>query len=110
MRGVLSSLESDGQKLVEKARQIPTMSGLDLASRVSTPESYHWTETVQQCSPSDLIGRQAEPRFNVVAYDYGIKHNILRRLVHAGCRSGQIRASLISAAALQIPLELVGIC
>jgi carbamoyl-phosphate synthase small subunit len=86
MRGVLSSLESDGQKLVEKARQIPTMSGLDLASRVSTPESYHWTETVQQCSPSDLIGRQAEPRFNVVAYDYGIKHNILRRLVHAGCR------------------------
>jgi carbamoyl-phosphate synthase small subunit len=86
MRGVLSSLEPDGQKLVEKARRIPTMSGLDLASRVSTPESYQWTETVQQCSPSDLIGRQAEPRFNVVAYDYGIKHNILRRLVHAGCR------------------------
>ncbi len=86
MRGVLSSLESDGQKLVEKARSIPTMSGLDLASRVSTPQSYQWTETVEQCSPSDLIGRQAEPRFNVVAYDYGIKHNILRRLVHAGCR------------------------
>jgi carbamoyl-phosphate synthase small subunit len=62
------------------------MSGLDLASRVSTHEAYQWSETVQQCSPSDLIGRQAEPRYNVVAYDYGIKHNILRRLVHAGCR------------------------
>ena len=86
MRGVLSSVETDAQKLVEKARRIPTMAGLDLASRVSTHETYHWTETVQQCSPSDLIGRQAEPRYNVVAYDYGIKHNILRRLVHAGCR------------------------
>ena len=71
---------------MEKARQIPTMSGLDLATRVSTGEAYTWTETVQQCSPSDLIGRPAEPRYNVVAYDYGIKHNILRRLVHAGCR------------------------
>ena len=86
MRGVLSSLESDGQKLVEKARQIPTMAGLDLATRVSTREPYEWTETVEPCSPSDQIGRQAEPRYNVVAYDYGIKHNILRRLVHSGCR------------------------
>src|SRR5665647_446054 len=86
MRGVLSSVETDGQKLVEKARQIPTMAGLDLASRVSTRESYQWTETVHPCSPSDPIGPQAEPRYNVVAYDYGIKHNILRRLVHSGCR------------------------
>ena len=86
MRGVLSSVETDGQKLVEKARHIPTMAGLDLASRVSTRERYQWTETVQPCSPSDPIGPQAEPRYNVVAYDYGIKHNILRRLVHSGCR------------------------
>jgi carbamoyl-phosphate synthase small subunit len=62
------------------------MAGLDLATRVSTSESYQWTETVQQCSPSDLIGPQAELRYHVVAYDYGIKHNILRRLVHSGCR------------------------
>ncbi len=86
MRGVLSAIERDPQKLVEKARQIPTMAGLDLATRVSTPESYTWDQTVEQCSPSDLVGRRAEPLLNVVAYDYGIKHNILRRLVHAGCR------------------------
>lgn len=86
MRGVLSAVESDAQKLVEKARSIPSMEGLDLASRVSTPESYEWTKTVEQCSPSDLVGRAAEQRYHVVAYDYGIKHNILRRLVHAGCR------------------------
>jgi carbamoyl-phosphate synthase small subunit len=86
MRGVLSAVESDPQKLVEKARNIPTMTGLDLASRVTTPERYEWTKTIEQCSPSDLIGRTAEPLYNVVAYDFGIKHNILRRLVHAGCR------------------------
>jgi carbamoyl-phosphate synthase small subunit len=86
MRGVLSATERDPQKLVEKARAIPTMAGLDLATRVSTPETYHWTKSVEKCSPSDQIGRASEPRFNVVAYDYGIKHNILRRLVHAGCK------------------------
>jgi carbamoyl-phosphate synthase small subunit len=86
MRGVLSAIETDGRKLVEKARLIPTMAGLDLATRVSTRRSYQWTETVQKCSPSDLIGPQAELRYHVVAYDYGIKHNILRRLVHSGCR------------------------
>jgi carbamoyl-phosphate synthase small subunit len=85
MRGVLSSVESDGRKLVEKARNIPTMAGLDLASRVSTPTAYGWSESIEQCSPSDLIGARREPSFNVVAYDFGIKHNILRRLVHAGC-------------------------
>jgi carbamoyl-phosphate synthase small subunit len=86
MRGVLSAIETDGRKLVEKARLIPTMAGLDLATRVSTRESYQWTETVQKCSPSEIIGPQGEPRYHVVAYDYGIKHNILRRLVHSGCR------------------------
>jgi carbamoyl-phosphate synthase small subunit len=86
MRGVLSSVESDGAKLVEKARQIPTMSGLDLASRVSTTAAYQWDQTVERCSPSDLIGRRAEQRYHVVAYDYGIKLNILRRLVHSGCK------------------------
>jgi carbamoyl-phosphate synthase small subunit len=86
MRGVLSAIETDGRKLVEKARLIPTMAGLDLATRVSTRESYQWTETVQKCSPSEIIGPQGELRYHVVAYDYGIKHNILRRLVHSGCR------------------------
>ncbi len=86
MRGVLSSVERDARKLVEKARAIPSMAGLDLASRVSTPERYEWTKTVEPCSPSDVIGQAADARHHVVAYDFGIKHNILRRLVHAGCR------------------------
>src|SRR5438034_7475558 len=57
MRGVLSSIETDAQKLVEKARGIPTMDGLDLASRVSTAERYEWFKPVEPCSPSDLLPR-----------------------------------------------------
>ncbi|HKE27521.1 MAG TPA: glutamine-hydrolyzing carbamoyl-phosphate synthase small subunit [Bryobacteraceae bacterium] len=86
MRGVLSATERDAGRLVEKARSIPTMSGLDLASKVSTAERYEWDKPVDACSPSDLVGRPAEPRFHVVAYDFGIKHNILRHLVQVGCR------------------------
>jgi carbamoyl-phosphate synthase small subunit len=86
MRGVLSAVESNAAALVEKARQIPTMAGLDLASRVSTTESYDWDKPVEPCSPSEWMTPPAEPRFNVVAYDFGIKQNILRRLVQVGCR------------------------
>ena len=86
MRGVLSAIEKDAGKLVEKARSIPSMTGLDLATRVSTLQRYEWNQTVEQCSPSDPVGATTEPRFHVVAYDFGIKHNILRRLVHSGCR------------------------
>jgi carbamoyl-phosphate synthase small subunit len=86
MRGVLSAVESDAAKLVEKARSIPTMAGLDLASRVTTSSRYEWTKPVEPCSPSEPVPHAPEPRFHVVAYDYGIKHNILRRLVQTGCR------------------------
>jgi len=85
MRGVLSAIEKDHQKLVAKARGIPSMAGLDLSSRVSTPHSYRWSQGVEPCSPSERIGAAAEARYRVVAYDFGIKRNILRRLVHAGC-------------------------
>lgn len=86
MRGVLSAVEKDPAKLVEKARSIPTMAGLDLASRVSTLERYGWTKPVEPCSPSEIVPPPAETRFHVVAYDFGIKRNILRRLVQVGCR------------------------
>ena len=86
MRGVVSATCFDGKELVERARRSPSMSGLDLATRVSTRERYEWLKPVEACSPSDLEGEPAEPRFHVVAYDFGIKHNILRRLRQVGCR------------------------
>jgi len=86
MRGVLSASGADPRELVERARQSPSMAGLDLATRVSTPERYEWDKGVAPCSPSDLEKAPADSRFHVVAYDFGIKRNILRRLVQAGCR------------------------
>ncbi len=86
MRGVLSGMGGDPKVLIEKARNIPSMTGLDLATRVSTKEAYSWAAGVQACSPSDRVAKVVEPRHHVVAYDYGIKNNILRKLVHTGAR------------------------
>jgi carbamoyl-phosphate synthase small subunit len=86
MRGVLSVNGGDRQELVERARQAPSMAGLDLATRVSTATSYQWNKPVERCSPSEPVHAAAEPWCHVVAYDFGIKRNILRRLVHCGAR------------------------
>lgn len=86
MRGVLSSISTDVVGLIEKARSIPSMAGLDLATRVSTAEPYVWSTPVEACSPSERVPGTGEPAYHVVAYDFGIKRNILRRLVSSGCR------------------------
>jgi carbamoyl-phosphate synthase small subunit len=86
MRGVLSTLSTDTAALVQRAKQSPSMAGLDLATVVSTKERYPWTQPVVGCSPSEDFGAAAEQKYHVVAYDFGIKRNILRRLAHVGCR------------------------
>lgn len=86
MRGVLSSVSTDKNELVEKARTSTSMVGSALAPKVSTPMIYEWNEPVIACSPSELEGPAAAQRYHVVAYDFGIKRNILRRLVQVGCR------------------------
>jgi carbamoyl-phosphate synthase small subunit len=84
MRGVLSTLDRDEARLVTKAKAGPSMVGLDLASRVTTATRYEWREPSQDVSRAEPSVRPAA-RFRVVAYDYGIKQNILRRLVDVGC-------------------------
>ncbi|HXV62947.1 MAG TPA: glutamine-hydrolyzing carbamoyl-phosphate synthase small subunit [Vicinamibacteria bacterium] len=89
MRGVVSSLELDVNKLAEKARTIPKMEGQDLATGVSTKQQYEWRQGLEPCSPSEQVRPgyiQEGQRLHVVAYDFGIKHNILRALVQHGCR------------------------
>jgi len=92
MRGVLSHGDADPQALVEKARSIPSIEGLDLATRVSTREPYTWDQAVESCSPSELVGEPAPVRFHVVAFDFGMKRNILRRLRQVGCRATVVPA------------------
>jgi carbamoyl-phosphate synthase small subunit len=86
MRGVLSSISTDTKELVERAKKSPSMNGLDLATRVSTKEQYAWDLGAIAASPSEDVGDPAEARFHVVAYDFGIKRNILRMLVQSGSR------------------------
>ena len=69
--------------LVAQARAFPGLVGLDLAREVTCPQSYHWDQT--RWAWPDGFGRQQDPRFKVVALDYGAKRNILRCLASAGC-------------------------
>jgi carbamoyl-phosphate synthase small subunit len=86
MRGVISTTESNPDLLVERARSIRKMDGTDLASVVSTKDRYEW----QSDGPDPLPGAEKPsllpPDLHVVAYDYGIKKNILRMLTQEGCR------------------------
>jgi len=69
---------------IAKAKGAPSMAGLDLAKVVSQAEPYEWTETEWVLETG--YGKQADPRFHVVAYDYGVKFNILRMLASRGCK------------------------
>src|SRR5262249_16743523 len=86
MRGVLSRLESSSDSLVAKAKTIPSMEGRDLAETVSTKQRYLWDSPAISLSPEPEKTEASQPEFHVVAYDFGIKQNILRRLVSEGCR------------------------
>jgi len=66
------------------ARGAPSMAGLDLAKVVSAREPYGWSETEWILGPG--YGAQRAPRFHIVAYDFGVKRNILRMLASRGCR------------------------
>ena len=83
--GVISTVDLDHASLVAKARAIPSMTGLDLASGVSCDKPYHWTQGVWDLESGYPQVDPAGLKYKVVAYDFGIKYNILRCLVDAGC-------------------------
>ena len=96
MRGIIAVGEHDPDELIRAARNAPSMTGQNLVSRVSTQNSYEWTHGVEPVSASDKLDPAGEPRFHVVAYDYGIKRNILRHLVHIGSRVTVVPAGATS--------------
>ncbi|QNI34569.1 glutamine-hydrolyzing carbamoyl-phosphate synthase small subunit [Alloacidobacterium dinghuense] len=86
MRGVISSIETDPEVLVQKARSIRKMDGTDLASVVTTKTRYEWEPEVDPLESEENAVGLPRPDLHVVAYDYGIKRNILRMLSKEGCR------------------------
>jgi carbamoyl-phosphate synthase small subunit len=93
MRGVISTDVSNPDALVAKARAIRKMDGTDLARVVSTKSSYTFDEDDSRNQSGDPLlasglnqNEDARKRLHVVAYDFGIKHNILRMLAREGCR------------------------
>ena len=89
MRGVIATGSHDPQALVERARAIPQMEGSDLVKMVTCAEPYDFTTTLGDAVAEASFGvpplKRASRPLRVAAYDYGIKLNILRRLVAHGC-------------------------
>jgi carbamoyl-phosphate synthase small subunit len=84
MRGIISTEDLDDKSLLAKVIKSPQMAGLDLASRVTTDKAYTWNkiDTTQFSLPAPYSSGK---KWNVAVYDYGVKHNILRRLTSYGC-------------------------
>jgi carbamoyl-phosphate synthase small subunit len=86
MRCVIAHGENlDHAELVERARAVPSMNGLDLTPLVTTNEAYQWQAEEQNQWDYRPETRGTGARKRVVAIDFGVKRNILRRLAHHGC-------------------------
>jgi carbamoyl-phosphate synthase small subunit len=94
-QGVTQAVIDDA---IARAKSAPSMAGLDLARVVSTGQSHEWTQTEWRLG--DGYGQQKAPRFHVVAYDFGVKKNILRMLAERGCRVTVVPAQTPAAEAL----------
>lgn len=82
-------------RAIAAAKGAPDMTGLDLAKVVSTREPYAWTQTEWQLGFG--YGEQIAPKFHVVAYDLGVKKNILRMLAQRGCKITVVPATTSAA-------------
>jgi carbamoyl-phosphate synthase small subunit len=95
LRGVVATDGTPADKLIEEARALPTMAGQELASRVTSPKKYEWSKGSIDLAAAQSLGaagaaatnsgNASSDRRHVVAYDYGIKQNILRLFVDHGC-------------------------
>jgi carbamoyl-phosphate synthase small subunit len=81
--GVISTREMNPESLVAKAKKLPKMSGLDLVKDVTCKKPYQRDESDWDLEKG--YGKKSASKYRVVAYDYGIKRNILRLLTSAGC-------------------------
>jgi carbamoyl-phosphate synthase small subunit len=92
MKGVLSTTDLDERNLVRKAAASPGLIGRDLVREVTCAEPYSWTEGLWEGWELEGGERRAEARYHVIAYDFGVKQNILRLLTDHGCRATVVPA------------------
>ena len=85
---------------ISKAKAAPNMAGLDLAHVVTTAARYEWTQTEWKLGTG--YGELSAPQFHVVAYDFGVKKNILRMLAERGCKVTVVPAKTPAADVLAL--------
>ena len=81
---IIAGSEADELLALKSAQNAALLKGLDLAKLVSSKTPYDWTDSIWQLEPTDEA-KSVKPTFKVVAYDFGVKRNILRLLVESGC-------------------------
>jgi carbamoyl-phosphate synthase small subunit len=91
---------ADANRAIELARSFPGMQGMDLAREVTTAEAYSWTEGSWLLD--EAAWNETSPERHVVAYDFGVKRNILRMLADRGCRVSVVPAQTPAADALKL--------
>ena len=98
--GAVMAGDIDIDRAVEAARKFPGLKGMDLAQVVSTDARYQWNEGDLDLDAGDF--RKVAPRFRVVAWDFGVKRNILRMLADRGCDVTVLPARTTAAEALAL--------
>lgn len=98
--GCLMAGDIDEGAALEQARAFPGLAGMDLAQVVSCRESYEWRET--EWTLGSGYGRSEQTRRHVVAYDFGVKRNILRMLASRGCRITVVPAQTSASAVMAL--------
>jgi carbamoyl-phosphate synthase small subunit len=95
-----SDIAAATAKALALARAFPGLAGMDLAKEVSTKQAYNWTETEWKLGRG--YGQQITPKYHVVAFDYGVKFNILRMLAQRGCKITVLPAQASAADAMAL--------
>jgi len=97
---IVAGESANAEEALALARSFPGLAGMDLAKVVSTAKPYVWTESEWKLGSG--YGKQDKPKFHVVAFDYGVKYNILRMLAERGCKVTVLPAQASAAEALAL--------
>jgi len=98
--GIISTENLRPRELAEKAAAAPTLEGLDLVPRVTCEKPYFWDQATWSREKGYGRRKSRKGDLHVIAYDYGIKYNILRKLTDAGCRVEVVPATMSAAEVL----------